>query len=203
MRDLVIPSFAAAQRADRRFAETQKRFPKYAQTVADDIDKNSVVRESQLSGLGLDASSLLQETAVIKKLLDDPRLAPSTKDAQLQAERAALEELYAAQKTRANMLGEFVQREQTTLSTRRVGMEDDGGLVGRIRPAASGALDKIPDNPKMPPATTPPGMPSLTGLIPIADRASLNDWGASAARAVRAGENDAAKAFLPIAQSCR
>ena len=33
--------------------------------------------------------------------------------------------------------------------------------------------------------------------------ARVDDWGAGIARAVRAQENEAAKAFIPIAASCR
>ena len=48
----------------------------------------------------------------------------------------------------------------------------------------------------------PRGMPLLTGVSAMADKASLNEWSLDMAAAVRAGENQAAKAFLPIAESC-
>ena len=54
-----------------------------------------------------------------------------------------------------------------------------------------------------PALTAPPGMPVLNGKIAMADKNTINDWSGSMAAAVRASENQAARAFLPIAHSCR
>ena len=201
MRDVVIPAFAVAQRADGDFATTRKRFPRYAEAAADDIDRTSVVRVSELSRLDITATLLLRQALDMRKALEDPRLAADSKDPQIHMERAALEEVYAAHKARAELLNEFVQREATSLAYKRVGMEDSGFFVGKLAPAGR-SVDKLPDNPKLAPINAPPGMPLLTGLVPIADRASLSDWGAAAAKAVRDAENRAARTFLSIAQRC-
>lgn len=201
MRELVIPVFALAQRADGSFAETRKRFPPYAEAAADDIDRNSVVRVAALARLGSDATHLLQQALEMRKVLDDPRLAPESKDPQIGMERALLEEVIAAHKARAALLSEFVAREDASLAIKRVGMEDSGMFVGKNRPIAR-TDDALPTTPKVPPVTAPSGMPLLTGLIPIADRGRLADWGATAALAVRNAENRAAKTFLTIAKTC-
>jgi hypothetical protein len=202
MHDLVIPSWAAAQRADVRFTETQTHLSRYAEIAADETEHNSISREAGLSRLSTDAAFLLQATLVMKKVLDDPRLSPTSKDPQIQLQRTPLENLYAAQRLRADLLNEFVLRESTSLGIQQVGMEDSGGLVGKRGPRAK-STDAHPISPKVPPATAPPGMPVLTGLIPIADRAQLADWGNATAVAVRNIENHAAQSFLPMARDCR
>jgi hypothetical protein len=209
MRDLVVPSFAAAQRADARFAETRKRLPRYGQFAADAgsnriRDRNTgtgdAFRESELARLDSDAARLLQEAQVIKKLIADPRLAPDSKDPQIQAERAQLEQLYAMQQQRAALLSEFVQRENTNLGKKNVGMEGNGGLSSKL-----GKIERDPDpSPQpipLPSANGPAGMPVLSGLD-IADRSRLGEWGDHIAAAVRASENQAAKTFLAIAKTC-
>jgi hypothetical protein len=54
----------------------------------------------------------------------------------------------------------------------------------------------------MPAMTSPPNMPRMSGIA-LADKNQLADWGASIASFVYTNENQAAKAFLPIARSCR
>jgi hypothetical protein len=210
MRDLVVPSFAAAQRADARFAETRKRLPRYAQFAADagserirgrNVGTGGAFRESELARLDSDAARLLQEAGVIKKLIADPRLAADSKDPQIQAERAQLEQLYEMQQRRAALLSEFVQRESTNLGKRNVGMEDKGGLDGKFAPAARNP-DPSPQPIPLADTNGPRGMPLLSGLD-IADRSRLAEWGDQIAAAVRASENEAAKTFLAIAQACR
>jgi hypothetical protein len=202
LRDLVIPSFAAALRADTRFAGTQTRLPRYAEIAADETDHNSVFREAELSRLSVDSAFLLQETLVMKKALEDPRLSSSSRDPQIPALRAELETLYDAQRHRAGLLSEFVLRESTSLGVQRVGMEDGGGLDGKRRPQAT-STRRQNAGPIIPATTAAPGMPVLTGLIPIADRARLAEWGNAAAVAVRDSENHAARVFLPLARECR
>ena len=198
MRNVVIPVFALAQQADKIFVEPRKRLPDYGSMSADDHDSASVYREAQLARLRTDAALLLEQTLQMRKLID-VRASPAPNDAGVREERALIDEVYEAQQMRAALLSEFVQREDVSLGVKRVGMEDTGGLGAR-----NGNPQGVRDGtPKVPPATAPPGMPLLTGLIPIADRSRLADWGALAASTVRASENNAAKAFLPIAQSCR
>ncbi len=200
LRDVVIPSFAAAGRADAKFAETQKRLPRYAQIAADPWDKNGVHREGELARLGTDSARLLQESQLIKKALDDPRLAGST-DPQIIIERTQLQQVYAVQQARAILLSEFVQRETMTLSRNNVGMEDNGGLRSKFG-SVSKSVDALPGTP-LPAVTGPPGMPILSGEFVAIDKHQIDEWSNGITRAVRAKENEAAKAFFPIAQSCR
>jgi hypothetical protein len=201
MRDLVLPSFAAAGRADAQFAETRKRLPRYIQLAADPIDKKSVVREGALSKLGSDASRLMQEALVIKQALADPRLPVHSGDPQIAAERAQLEQLFAVQAARARLLNEFVMRESTSMAVKLVGMEDSGAF-GSPLTLEDFKVEHLPGKP-LPAVTGAPGMPVLSGAFVALDKRQVDEWGAGISQAVRAKENEAAKAFLPIAASCR
>ena len=207
MRDVVVPAFAAARRADARFEDTRKRLVRYATFASNngthigarDVDDGAVFRESELARLDTDASRLLQEAQTIKKLMADPRLAPDSKDPLVQAERTQLARVYDQQQTRAALLAEFVQRESMSANKKLVGMGNNTGIAAR-----DGSFPKDPDPPPAsgpPPPTAAPGMPSLSGFD-VADRSSLGEWGDRAALAVRASENQAAKTFLPIAKAC-
>ena len=114
-------------------------------------------------------------------------------------------ELLSAQAARAASLQQFVQREEVALGVNRVGMEDTGALKGRNgspRTIGGTTYGPLHGTMTMPPATAPPGMPLLTGINEIADRATLAEWGTSIDLVVRAKENASAQTFLTIAQSC-
>jgi hypothetical protein len=208
MRDLVVPAFAAARRADMRFEDTRKRLVRYATFASDngthigarhDVDDGAVFRESELARLDTDVSRLLQEAQTIRKLMDDPRLAPDSKDPLVQTERAQLGSVYDQQQRRAALLAEFVQRESMSANKNLVGMGNNLGIASR-----DGTFAKDPDpTPQSapPPPSAAPGMPSLS-RFDVADRSRLGEWGDRAALAVRASENQAAKAFLGIAKAC-
>lgn len=202
MRDLVIPAFAAARRADARFAETQKRLPRYGEVAGDLSNRSTVVRESELSKLSIDAANLLQESQRIAQLLGDPRLSKNVTDPGVAAERAQLQEVYAAQQTRAAILSEFVQRESMSLSRANLGMEDSGATRSRI-PTQSRTEEALPGTPLPASTRQPNGMPLLNSEFPQMNKATLGDWGSTAAKLVRDKENGAAKTFLPLAQGCR
>jgi len=197
MRDLVIPSFAAAQRADARFVETRKQLPNYGSVLADDENKNSVFRDAALARLDTDVSVLLREALVIKKALADPRLAAGSSDPQVVAERAQLQSLYDVQRGRADLLNEFVMREH--VKTAQNGMEGNGGVASRGGTYTK--VDALPGKP-LPDVTAPPGMPLLNSEHGMLNRKVLDDWGTTIAAFVRTKENEAAKAFLPIAKGC-
>lgn len=197
MRDLIVPSFEAAIRADKRFVETRKRLPSYAEAAADPEHRNDVVRQMLLSRLDSDASNLLQEALVVSKALGDPRLSPDSKDPQVIAERQGLQRLYDAQSTRANLINEFVMRERVAVA--KDGLEDTGAFASR---QSTNTQVVTPPPMPMPALTAPPGMPLRSGIV-MADKNSLADWGTSIATYVRTGENQAAKTFIPIAQKCR
>jgi|GEM_PF-754038 len=198
MRDLIVPSFAAAVRADKRFAETRKRLPNYAEIADDPAHKDDAFRESILHKLGQDAASLMEEALVLNKALGDPRIAADITDPQVVAQRKQLEQLYHSQAVRANLLNEFVMREQMAVSRR--GLEDNGAFGTR----QSAGLQPNPRDPTnaLPAQNPPPNMPQRSGIA-LADKASLQDWGTTIAVYVRKSENEAAKTFYPIAQSCR
>ncbi len=198
MRDLVIPAFNAAQRADARFLQTRSQLPRYAEIAADREHKDGVFRDSALAKLDADANAMQNEALALEKALHDPRLTTTT-DPQVIAERKGIEALYAVQKARANQLQEFVMRER--IVTVRNGMQDSKALQGRHAPASQ-AAEPAPQSAAPPPLNVPRGMPILTGISALADKASLNEWSLNMAAAVRAGENDAAKSFMPIARDC-
>jgi len=197
MRDLVIPSFAAARRADARFTQTRARLPQYVEYIDDAEHRTDVFRESALSRLDQDATAILNETLVINKALGDPRFKDPT-DPVVVAEKAQLEQLYDTQQARANQLQEFVMRQRVAIA--KNGIDDPSAFTGNRKiqgPNVGPPVAPIPN------FTAPPGMPVLGGRIAMADKAAINDWSGSMAAAVRASENQAARAFLSIAHGCR
>jgi hypothetical protein len=198
MRDLIVPSFAAAVRADVRFAETRKRLPNYTDIANDPSHRDDGFREMLLTKLDADASTLLQEALVLNKALGDPRIAADVGDPQVMAERRSLQQLYEAQKVRANLLNEFVMRERA--ASAKQGIDDNSAFRSRATTNFSGGVSPPP----LPVAALkqPPGMP-LRSLNAMADKNAVTDWGASLATYVRKNENEAARTFYSIAQSCR
>jgi hypothetical protein len=193
MRDLVIPSFAAARRADVRFAQTRVRLPQYVEYMSDPEHQGDVFRESALSKLDADATAILNETLVLNKALGDPRFKNPT-DPTVAAEKAQLDQLYRTQQARANQLQEFVTRQRVAIAKNGI---DDNSAFQRNAPQGI-----TPSAAPMPALTAPPGMPVLGGRIAMADKAVINEWSGAMTAAVRASENQAARAFLPIAHSC-
>jgi hypothetical protein len=194
MRDLIIPSFAAARRADMRFAETRTRLPQYVDFADDPEHATDVFRTSTLSRIDADATAILNHTLVLNKALGDPRF-KDTSDPVLVAEKAQLQQLYDTQQARANQLQEFVMRERNAVA--KHGMEDSNAFKRRsIIPGSDATPAPAPSLKAM------PGMPLLNGHIALADKASINDWSGQMAAAVAASENQAARTFLPIARSC-
>jgi hypothetical protein len=194
MRDLIIPSFAAAVHADKRFAQTRVRLPQYIDFADDPVHARDIFRESALAKLDNDATAILNDTLVLNRALGDPRF-KDTSDPQVAAEKAQLQQLYNTQQARANQLQEFVMRERNVIA--KNGIDDNSSILrGKRQPAST---EPAP----MPVLTAPPGMPVLNGKISIADKNTINEWSGSMAAAVRASENQAARTFLPIARSCQ
>jgi hypothetical protein len=204
MRDLVIPSFAAAKRADARFVEAQKRLLRYGEVRAETkTDRNQtgtdnqiqeVSQEALLSQLDQDASNLLAQAAIINKALGDPRLAADSKDPDVREERAQLQALYAAEQTRASMLAELASRDRVSLTQRQMDEVKTGTKTAEM-PVREGP-------PPQPFRTPPPGMP-LLNRNGFADKESLGVWTGTMVKTVTDAESRAAKSFLPIAQRCR
>ncbi|MDB5092226.1 MAG: hypothetical protein JWO85_327, partial [Candidatus Eremiobacteraeota bacterium] len=197
MRDLVIPSFAAARRADARFAETLKRLPMYAEVADDPEHRTDVFRESALAKLDSDATALLKETLVINRALGDPRLSKDSNDPAVLAERAELQRVYDAQSARANLLEEFVMRQRVAIA--KNGIDDNHAFASRLNAdtATPMAAPYAPD----PTQTASPNMPPLNGNS-MSDKRIMDEWARGISSGIRASENRAAKTFLSIAKSC-
>ena len=192
LRDLVIPSFAAARRADARFAETRKRLPDFGELNAE-ARADDPMRQSALAKLDADATKLLGEALIINKALDDPRLA-DTNDPVVREELRQLQQLYDTQKTRANILWEFVMRKNIAMSRAQFAQDTTIGGHMQALPQSAG------DAPNRDLAVMP-GMPAES-RIGFANRRRMEEWGSALAAGIRASENNAAKAFIPIAQRC-
>jgi hypothetical protein len=201
MRDVVIPAFAASLRADAKFTAVRDDLPAYVQLKSDyrgqrvAVKSGGITLESQYAKLSTEVASLLQDTAAIRKLLDDPRLSAGSNDPAIKAERERLEELYAAQQARAAYLNQLMLRESTFLAKNTVGWEDPLAF-------ANMHLERDPQHRPTPVMTAPPNMPVLTGFD-ASDRAKLDEWNVSQARLVHDSEERAAKTFMPFAQACR
>jgi hypothetical protein len=193
MHDLIIPSFAAARIADARFAQTQVRLPQYADLVDDPLHRADIYRESALSRLDQDADALLNQALVLNRALGDPRLSPKSTDPDVIAERKALEELYDAEKTRANLLTEFVTRQRVAIA--KAGIDTSTKDFSKPQAPPTDQVQPIPI------LTAPPGMPLLVGMN-MSDKKQITQWGADLTANVAYNENQAAKTFLPIARAC-
>ena len=193
MRDLVIPSFAAARRADARFAETRKRLPDWGDLVAD-ASPHDPMRQSALAKLDADATKMLGEALVINRALGDPRLAADSTDPVVLEERRELQQLYDTQKTRANILWEYVMRQNIAMSKAQFAADP---TIGGRRQDLSQNADDTPNRDLV----VLPGMPP-SSRIAFANKQRLAEWGDAIAAGIRISENAAAKAFMPIAQRC-
>ncbi|HEX3466610.1 MAG TPA: hypothetical protein VHT05_00760 [Candidatus Elarobacter sp.] len=194
MRDLIIPSFVAARQADARFAQTQVRLPQYADLIDDPLHRADVYRESALAKLDQDAGELLRDALIVNKALGDPRLSAEQTDPDVVAERKALEQLYDAEKTRANLLNEFVMRQRNAIATAGI----DTSANDYAAPNGQAPTEQPHPSPVL---TAPPGMPVLIGNN-LSDRSQARQWGADLTANVAYNEDQAAKTFLPIARGC-
>ena len=199
MRDLVIPSFEAARRADARFDKTSKTLPLYARTVDDRESKYSAVHEMYLSRLSQDVANYYEDTQKIAKALRDPRFDRRTPDPQVQAERDELQHLYDVQQARANLLSQFVLREQRDVAVNT--NNDNSGFASRTG-ANTLQQPPLPLSAPVPSSTARPiDRPVLTGNS-VQDEQYMRDWSQGVAASIRYSENEAAKTFYPIAVNC-
>ncbi|MFN2460014.1 MAG: hypothetical protein ABR591_04945 [Candidatus Velthaea sp.] len=194
MRDIVVPSWAAARKADERFAQASKKLPDYARTVDDNFTRWSVQREMQLSRLDTAVSQMMEDAMVINKALGDPRIAANVNDPQVRGQRDQLQQVYATQMARASVLNEFVQRERYAVMTHDL----------NVGSAFNGHGTSFTPTPTPQPGQTasPFGQPALNGIW-LNDQESMRNWTTAIATAVRASENKAAQSFLEVARDCR
>jgi hypothetical protein len=196
MKDIVIPSWEAAKSADKRFELAQSTLPKYAATIDDDFNRWGVQREMQLSKIDQTVSNMMANTLTINKLLGDPRISAKSPDPQVQAERAALIEMYQTQQARISILNEFISREKMVVMT-----HDLGGAAN----SALGAKGSTPDpeiTPQPGSTRSPWGQPSLNG-VSMQDSQFMKDWTGQMVAEIKISEERAAKTFYPIAAGCR
>ena len=190
MRDLIAPAYAAAVRADARFAKIRKGFPKYVDVADDRSDRYGARHAMIIAEMDRDALALREDALVLNRALGDPRFVRPT-DPQVIAEKRELQQLYDNQSGRANLIFEFVTREQAAIM--RSGMDTGTGGVGAV------PLPTPVDQ-----ATSAPfGMPPPLRGIELIDRNALDGWAGTIAVQVRASEHRMAEALLPISQSCR
>ena len=197
MRDVVVPSFSAALRADARFELTRKKLPQYVDVVDDPEHKDDAYAQMMLKKIDDDVDVLLDQALAVNRALGDPMLEQHKSDPQVAAEKRALEDLYEAQRTRANLMEEYVIRERAALA--KQGVSDDGAFGGRGNPLATAVTPPPMSMPNLKPA---PGMPFHNGIA-LADRASISDWGTTITKYVHTSEERAAKTFYTIANGCR
>ena len=199
MRDLVIPSFAAALRADKIFTDARSALPKYIEQVDQNLSQNPAFREMMLTRLDKQVTDMKQNLLVLNRALGDPRLSPKNTDPQVLAERAQLQQLYDTQEARANNLSEFVIRQQVAIA-KAGGIDDNSALSGNGRKGVN--ADMRPTPTPLPGQTTSPRMPLMNGIA-MSDKNTVNDWTRVMAADVKKSEEQAAKTFYPIAKSCR
>jgi hypothetical protein len=189
MRDLIAPAYAAAVRADARFTKIRKGLPKYVDVADDRSDRYGARHAMIVAEMDRDAIAMREEALVLNRALGDPRFVRPT-DPQVIAEKRELQQLYDNQSGRANLIFEFVTREQAAIM--RSGMIPDD----TARPGA-------PPVPVDQTTTAPFGMPPPLRGIELVDRNALDAWAGTIAVQVRASEHRMAAALLPISQSCR
>ncbi len=195
MRDLIIPSFAAARRSDATFEQTRKRLPDYAELVSDPLHRADIYRESALARIDGDATKLMEEAESISKALGDPRFR-NTGDADVVAEKRALEQLYEAVASRAYTLNEFVMRQRVAIAKNGIDTSTSAFAGNSRVPQVQASAQPLPA------LTAPPGMPVLLGNN-LSDKQVINQWSVDMSKVVRYYENQSAKTFFPIAQRCR
>lgn len=191
LRDLVIPSFNAARRADARFAIAGSKLPEYARVVDESDSRFGIQREMLLSRIGQQVSNMLEDNLTISRALGDPRFARAA-DAQVLAERDGLQQIFNAQSERAARLSEFVQRESVAIAR--------GEIAGN---SMTDSNRSTPTPTPAPGYSNPPdGQPAMRG-ISLGDERSMREWTAGIDASIRMSENGAAKTFLAVASDCR
>jgi hypothetical protein len=187
MRDLVIPAFVASQGVSKKFDETAPFFPRYIETIEDEKD-NTALRDMLLSRMGQNVSLMMRDSQKIAQALGDPRLSPNSKDPAIVEERKQLDLLYDVQMDRANILNEFLIRQNVAIG--RSEFSDMSAFASTKSPG--GTQDLTPQ------ATPTPveydrrrfGQPVLDGKNGFADKQA------------KLAANIAAKGLLPIAKGC-
>jgi hypothetical protein len=198
MRDLVIPAFAASQGVSKKFDETAPYFSRYIETIEDEKD-NTALRDMLLSRMGQNVSLMMRDSQKIAQALGDPRLSPNSKDPAIVEERKQLDLLYDVQMDRANILNEFLIRQNVAIG--RSEFSDNSAFAGRS-PGGSQSLSPQPTATPVDIDRRRFGQPVLDGRNGFADKHVMSDWTNDMAAQAKLAANIAAKGLLPIAKSC-
>jgi hypothetical protein len=190
LNDLVAPSVSAALNADQRFFQTASNFPDYARILDDPFARNSVERSAALSRIDSAVTTMLQDARAIGGALKDPRIAKSVNDPDVQAERALLQQVYAAEMARASALVEFVQHQQIAIQRHTSGFN----AAASTPPPVPGLDSDI--------AAPVFGQPQLQG-IEANDRQNMSDWTLSMAVGVRRSEDRATQSIQRVVAACQ
>jgi len=190
LNDLVAPSVSAALNADQRFFKTAPNLPEYARVLDDPFARNSVERSAALSRIDSAVTSMLQDARTIGQALKDPRIAKSINDPDVQAERALLQQVYAAEMARASALVEFVQHQQVAIAR-----HTSGFTAAASTPPPVPGLDGEVGAPVF-------GQPQLQG-IEANDRQNMSDWTLSMAVGVRRSEDRATQSIQHVITACQ
>jgi hypothetical protein len=203
LRDLIIPSFAAAKRSDDQFSVLSTAGPAYASAAADrDISEQDVATEQrygsdagrQRSHMDMSLSGQLREIQIMDAALSDPRFAASADDPKILAEQQQLRDLRDAHMARASVLNEFVLR--TQLADMKQLPSSSGLGPGGIRGRQT--ISRPPERPHAPLDY----LPILNG-DPMHDALAMHNWYRSLSSVVHAREYLAANTFLDIAKECK
>jgi len=216
LQELVAPSFAAAMHGDKQFAEASATFADYAVARVDATtlptkvikadgkqmatrlstpDQETAKPESLLARLDIEFAGMQKDAARISAALADPRLSPDITDAAVQSERQGLEKVYEIDLARLSAMNMFLQKENLRLSKQRLA-EDDCH-------AAGGDCDVNAPPIAAPSATAPRYDQPMLTFNAANDKRSMTGWTSAMASEVRNVENDAARAFLAVAENCR
>jgi hypothetical protein len=203
LRDLLIPSVNAAKRADDRFAILSTTGPAYAGANVDrDVSEGDLSLDPrygsdaprQLAHMDQALSVMIREANVIATALKDPRFATNSDDPKVAAELAQLNAVFDVQAKRANLLNEFVMRENIA-DVKRLSQSsalNTGGRRGIAPNTPAGTHHPAPSE----------GLPDLHG-DPRNDALAMYNWYRSLNAVVHATEYTAATAFLDIAKECK
>jgi hypothetical protein len=183
LRDLTIPAFQAARRADGRFVkDVAPKLLQYSKILNDPFSRdssNGAIREMTIARMSQQSSLMLEDSTAISKALGDPRMKDSH-DPDIQEQRRQLEQLYEYQVGRASV------------AISQGDLADHSNVV-----ASSPSPTPIPGT-----SEAPYGMPNLSG-IDVLDQNIMRRWTIDVNSGVRSSEEQAARAFIPILRSCQ
>ena len=195
-RQLVLPSVIAALRADSRFGEARAHLQKFGDHLDDRFSKNG--RAMFAHQTDQDVMAIYDHVTTIGKALGDPRL--RSNDPGIVAQRTALQTIYDAEQTRANLLAALIAPELARGDT-RLGEDEYKNEVD----ARAGQLTDAFGRPATPAPTMAPyeswRVPALSGNADR-DRHAIEDWSRDMTVQVRAIENQAAPALIAIGKKC-